>query len=173
MNNAMYKIVGVDGRVYGPVTAEQIRQWIGEGRANAQTQALAAGAAAWQPLSLQPEFAHLFVAQVPPMTSPIPPLAASAPRKMNGCALAGLLFGILSIPCFCCCGILSVPGIVFSLIGLSQINANPHVYEGRAMAILGLIFSILGFMVLLIWILVSAASGNLHTYSNFQNFNFQ
>jgi hypothetical protein len=169
-NNIMYKIVGADGRVYGPVSAEQIRQWIGEGRANAQTQALAAGAAAWQPLSLQPEFAHHFVAQAPPLAGPIPPLATPGPRKMNGCALAGLLFGILSLFC-CCCGIFpSVPGIVFSVLGLSQINANPHLYEGRAMAILGLIFSILGFAIWLIWILVSIANGNVHSYSSFQQF---
>ena len=41
----MYKIIGIDGREYGPVSAGQLRQWIVEGRANAQTQALAPGAA--------------------------------------------------------------------------------------------------------------------------------
>ncbi len=33
----MYKIIGADGKEYGPVTSEQVRQWITEGRANAQT----------------------------------------------------------------------------------------------------------------------------------------
>jgi hypothetical protein len=55
----MYKILGVDGREYGPVTAEQLRQWIREGRANAQTKAQAEGATEWKPISAFPEFADL------------------------------------------------------------------------------------------------------------------
>ena len=31
--NAIYKIIGDDGREYGPATAEQIRQWVAENRA--------------------------------------------------------------------------------------------------------------------------------------------
>ena len=33
----MYKIIGADQKEYGPVTAEQLRQWIAEGRVNGQT----------------------------------------------------------------------------------------------------------------------------------------
>ena len=33
----MYKIIGTDGRPYGPVSAEEIRRWIAENRVNAQT----------------------------------------------------------------------------------------------------------------------------------------
>ena len=47
----MYKILGGDGREYGPVTAETLRQWISEGRANALTQIKPEGATAWQALS--------------------------------------------------------------------------------------------------------------------------
>jgi hypothetical protein len=36
--------------LYGPATAEQLRQWIVEGRANAQTQTLASGVAEWKEL---------------------------------------------------------------------------------------------------------------------------
>jgi len=63
----MYKILGVDGREYGPVTAEQLRQWIREGRANAQTQAQAEGSAEWNPISSFPEFADL-AGGVPPFS---------------------------------------------------------------------------------------------------------
>ena len=38
----MYKIIGANQTEYGPVSAEQIRQWIAEGRVNAQTSAQAA-----------------------------------------------------------------------------------------------------------------------------------
>jgi len=72
----MYKIIGADGSEYGPVTADQIRQWIAEGRANGQTQVLAESAAAWQPLSALPEFAAaLGIAPGAP-----PPLSAGATR---------------------------------------------------------------------------------------------
>ena len=33
----MYKIIGSDQKVYGPVTAEQLRQWLAEGRVNPST----------------------------------------------------------------------------------------------------------------------------------------
>jgi hypothetical protein len=39
----MYRIIGAAGRKYGPVSAEQMRQWIAEGRVNAHTMALAEG----------------------------------------------------------------------------------------------------------------------------------
>ncbi|MGH7979865.1 MAG: DUF4339 domain-containing protein, partial [Limisphaerales bacterium] len=59
----MYKILGADGRQYGPVSGEQLARWIAEGRANAHTQTLAEGAAEWKPLGSLPEFAaHLAVA---------------------------------------------------------------------------------------------------------------
>jgi len=40
----MYKIIGADGKEYGPIPAEQLREWIAEGRANAQTKVLPEGA---------------------------------------------------------------------------------------------------------------------------------
>ena len=67
---SMYQIVGADGRQYGPVSGEQLRQWIAEGRANAQTQAFGEGAAEWKPLGALPEFAGLFAPPVPPTIRP-------------------------------------------------------------------------------------------------------
>src|SRR5262249_16536902 len=52
----MYRIVGADQQEYGPITADQIRQWISEGRLNAQTQARAEGSQEWKPLGNFPEF---------------------------------------------------------------------------------------------------------------------
>jgi len=53
----MYKIIGADGKEYGPVTGDQIHFWITEGRVNAQTRACPAGATEWQPLGAFSEFA--------------------------------------------------------------------------------------------------------------------
>jgi hypothetical protein len=52
----MYKIIGADQKQYGPISADQIRQWISEGRVNGQTVACAEGTDAWKPLSAFPEF---------------------------------------------------------------------------------------------------------------------
>lgn len=72
----MYKVIGADGREYGPVPVEQLRLWIKEGRANAQTQAQLVGATEWKPLGASPEFADLLGTPPPvgvPPTLPPPP----------------------------------------------------------------------------------------------------
>ena len=150
----MYKIIGADGREYGPATTGQLRQWIGEGRANAQTQTLAPGAPEWKPLGALPEFAGHFAPPIPPGIGPPPGPGASLAGhwpKTNSFATTGLICGILSATCFCCCGgcPFNILGLVFSLIGLTQINQHPELYEGRGLAIAGLILSaaslVLGF----------------------------
>jgi len=80
----MYKIIGTDGKVYGPVTAEQLRQWINEGRANGQTQVQPEGATDWKPLSVLPEFADLLGAT----PSGVPPAIAPPAATVNPDALA-------------------------------------------------------------------------------------
>ena len=55
----MYKIIGADGKEYGPVTTEQLRQWIVEGRSNAQTQVQSEGSTEWISLGQLAEFANL------------------------------------------------------------------------------------------------------------------
>ncbi len=141
----MYKIIGADGKEYGPATAGQLRQWMAEGRANAQTQTLAPGALEWKSLGALPEFAGHFAPPIPPIIGPPRAGISTAGQlpKTNFFATAGLIFGILSLMCFCCCGCpFNILGLVFSLIGLSQINRHPELYEGRGLAIAGLILSV-------------------------------
>jgi uncharacterized membrane protein len=52
----MFNIVGADSKEYGPVTADQLRQWIREGRANAQTRVRTEGADEWRVLGDLEEF---------------------------------------------------------------------------------------------------------------------
>lgn len=54
----MFKMIGGDGQEYGPVTAEQLRDWILDHRANGQTLVQRAGQSQWQPLAACPEFAE-------------------------------------------------------------------------------------------------------------------
>ena len=73
----MYKIIGADQKEYGPVSADQLRQWINEGRVNAQTKALADGATEWKSLAELPEFAEAWVAR-PPVAGAVPGFEAHA-----------------------------------------------------------------------------------------------
>jgi len=162
---AMYKIVGADGRLYGPVSVEQLRQWIAEGRANAQTQTLAEGATEWKSLGALPEFAGHFAPQIPPTIRP----PSYQIRRTNSHAMAGLIFGLLAF--FCCCKFLfGALGIIFSLVGLSQINERPDLYEGRGLAIAGLVLSILSLLLAVLFILMALATGHLHFNYSFNRF---
>ena len=89
----MYKIIGGDSRTYGPISVEQLRQWIAEGRANAQTLAQVEGAADWKPLGMYPEFAGGF----PPPNTP-PTLVQEDLRKSKLVAgLLGIFIGYFGI----------------------------------------------------------------------------
>ena len=141
----MYKIIGADGREYGPVTAEQLREWIAEGRVNAQTKAQAEGAAQWKPLIEYLEFATLLSRMAPPFAAPGPISIAPTPRT-NSMALMGMVMGILSVTCGACCcyGMpFNLLGITFALVALSQIRNDPQTQQGRPLAIAGLVLSLL------------------------------
>lgn len=90
----MYKIIGIDGRQYGPVTTEQLRQWLAQSRVNAQTMVQPEGSLDWKALGTLPEFASDF-------RTPPPAIAASYsnPRASNkiGAGVCGILLGWLGI----------------------------------------------------------------------------
>src|SRR5436190_21091953 len=58
-HQTMYRIIGADEKEYGPITVDQLRQWIAEGRANAQTRVLPEGATEWTTVGQVPELAAL------------------------------------------------------------------------------------------------------------------
>lgn len=53
----LYRIIGADGRTYGPVNAEELRQWILQGFANEETWVPAVLRRDWKRLDEFPEFA--------------------------------------------------------------------------------------------------------------------
>jgi Domain of unknown function (DUF4190)/GYF domain 2 len=159
----MYRIIGADGRQYGPISADQIRRWIAEGRANAQSQAIAEGGAEWKTLGVFPEFANSFATQAPPTINPV---TGSHLRATNSFAVWGLVFGILALVCCCPKILFGVLGLIFSLVGLSQINERPDIYEGRGYAIAGIVLSALG-LAFALFALLFALSG--HSQFNFSH----
>jgi hypothetical protein len=146
----MYTIIGADGAEYGPITGDQLRQWILEGRANAQTRARAEGSAEWKPLVEFLEFAPALTGKSgsPPAASATPVTIGPIPvaPRNNPMAVAALVMGILSatVGLCCCYGIpFNVLAIIFGLVALAQIKANPVVEQGRGIAIAGLVLGTL------------------------------
>jgi len=92
----MYKIIGGDGKEYGPVSADDVRQWIAEGRANGQTRVQAEGSADWQALGSLPEFGLS-----PDTAAPAPPLPGTAPVPtfMKVISILNIVFGGLGLLC--------------------------------------------------------------------------
>jgi hypothetical protein len=76
----MYKIIGGDQKEYGPVTADELRRWIAEGRLSGQSLVQAEGSSEWKPLSVFPEFTHTLRGQVgqAPLPGVTPPPASAA-----------------------------------------------------------------------------------------------
>ena len=164
----MFKIIGADGKQYGPVDTAQIRAWIQEGRVDGNTIVLAEGGAEWKPLNTFPEFG------LPATPPPPPPRFAAAPGvtpqvlRTNGFAITSMIMGILSLTlCFCCYGFpCNLLGFIFSLIALSQIKQSPHIYTGRGMAITGLVLSLVSFGLAICFLL----TGAMFDYANLQKF---
>jgi hypothetical protein len=93
----MYRIIGADGKEYGPVDAEQIKSWLTEGRVNLRSNVLAEGATQWRPLSEFPELAGS--AGMQPMSSPASPSrpvnATTAAQQVSGPATGLIVTAIL------------------------------------------------------------------------------
>ena len=92
----MYKIIGTDGRPYGPVSAEEMRRWIAENRVNAQTQVQMEGSQEWKPLGSFSEFASGLNAVPPPIVPPPSAVASRASNKIPA-GICGILLGSLGI----------------------------------------------------------------------------
>lgn len=69
-----YTIIGGDQKQYGPVSDDELRQWIAEGRLSGYSLALAEGGTEWKPLTTFPEFAAALSAQ----SAARPPVATAA-----------------------------------------------------------------------------------------------
>ena len=92
----MYKMIGADGRPYGPVNADQLRRWLAEHRLHAQTLVQPEGATDWKPLAALAEFAADLAAVPPPVIAAPGAAAARASHKIAA-GIFGILLGSLCI----------------------------------------------------------------------------
>jgi hypothetical protein len=160
----MYKIIGADQKEYGPITADQLRQWISEGRINANTKVQTEGAGIWRSVSELPEFAASLPASVPPAPgTPIHIAMSPAAAKSNQMALWAMITGIISL---LCCQVFGPLPIVLGIVALSQIKQNPQ-QTGSGFAIAGIVLGILSLIIAVICISILIAFPQYLT--NFQN----
>ena len=132
----MYKIRGGDGKEYGPVSSDTLRDWVNQGRASGQTFVLADGTSEWKTLSTCPEFAALFAAPAPGMTNAASD-APIGPPKTSGMAIGSLVLGISAF----LCGVTAIPGLILGIIALNKIKESAGRLGGRGLALGGTITS--------------------------------
>ena len=123
---ANYTIIGGDQKEYGPITADDVRQWIAEGRLNEQSLVKAESDAEFRPLSTFPELADAFGARVTstltPSLSPVGGDRTAALAAVKGPAIALIVTASLGILYYAFSAILSFfnGGMMFQ----SQIPPN-------------------------------------------------
>jgi hypothetical protein len=134
----MYKIIGGDGRQYGPASADEVRQWLAQGRIHAQTLVQAPPDQGWRPL-------YTFAELLPPPQSFAPLGMAPTRPSSNPMATWGFGLGLVSLfcSCLCCCGCpVNFLALLFSTAGLLQAQREND-GNAKTLALIGLICSLL------------------------------
>ncbi len=155
----MYKIIGADQKEYGPISAEQLRQWIAEGRVNLQTRVLPEGATEWKTLGDLPEFA---ATPIPP-APPIPTIQAPGPVGMdqvNGPAIGLIVVAILG-------ALAQIASIIWALAGPALLASSRMPREALASMFsgtIGIVFSIIGLLFSPVILLGAIKMKNLENY---------
>ncbi len=150
----MYKVIGSDGKQYGPISADMLRQCIAEGRVNASSLVQREGSPDWIALGHVPEFAPALSAQVPALAPP----SFQGPQT-NTLGMVGMILGIVSLLSVCCCYGLpfNLAAIICSAIALVQIKQEPQRYTGNSQALTGLSLGLFSIVVAVAQLIVGVA----------------
>src|SRR5579883_2364186 len=106
----MYKILGADGKEYGPVSTDQLRDWVAQ----------------------VPELGALFgISAPPPLPSGAPPLMKPQrpAAKQQGLAILSFVLGICSFV-LCLSALSGIPAIICGHISRSRAKRLPQQYGG-------------------------------------------
>ena len=150
----MYKIIGANQVEYGPITGDQLRAWIAEGRVNAQTQVQAEGDTAWKPLSTFPEFAAALPASPPPAPMPMGATVSDDGRARALSMISGPAIGLIVAVSI---GIaFAVLGIILQLLGMGMAGMNgfENTQNAEAVKMMQMMSGGLGIVIRVVGILV-------------------
>jgi len=160
----MYKLIGADLKEYGPVSADQLRLWMAEGRVNGQTKVQAVDSTEWKTIAEIPEFAAMLPrAHLPPSAPVIPITPLPAQPGTSQMAVWAMVLGILSV--ICCC-LLGPVAIILGAVALSQIKARPEL-TGRGFAITGIVLGSVSILLVIAGIILLILSPEI--MQNLQN----
>jgi len=130
----------IDGAKYGPVSAQELRNWLAEGRLKPTDHVWTEGMADWAPYNTVEELNTGVLPQAGGVVYVQSPLQA-APQQGNGVAVAGMVLGIVSLV-LVCIWFISLPcaivGLCLSVVGK---NKARETNSGGGMAITGLVLS--------------------------------
>jgi len=108
----MYRIVGEDGKEYGPVSLEEIKRWLIEGRVNADTMVMPEGGTRWQKLREFPE-----------LSGPAGQPSRAAEELVSNPSVALIVVGVLNI-------LTGLIGAAFNMAGFNRTLPNGNVPPG-------------------------------------------
>jgi hypothetical protein len=161
----MYKILGADGKEYGPVTLERLKEWLAQGRINGQTRIQIAGAAEWRSAADVPELASLFaVPGVPRVENPPPLLVVPAAKKQEkGLAVLSFVLGLASFV-LCLSVFTGIPAIICGHIARGRAVRFPNRFGGSGLARAGMVLGYLSivFCLVIAGVLLPALSKTQH-----------
>ena len=133
-----YKIKGTDGNEYGPVSTEELSQWIAQNRCTRDSLVEADGSGEWVPLATLPEF-QAALASSPSASGLATPKGDSGVSTLipykNTSALIAYYLGVF---CIICPPILSIPTLILGIKGLRNARENPEA-KGTAHAWIGIL----------------------------------
>jgi hypothetical protein len=168
----MYKIIGADGKEYGPITGEQIRFWISEGRVNGQTRVCAEGTTDWKTLADCAEFGEALGGGLTRPVAPMPAVDTGAARAaalqaVKGPAIAlkvTAIIGLVMVALGLVVNILSLAGVQFNF-GMQQFS-DPQFQKmiGRLGGGVGIFEDLIGGVVGVVVLMGAARMQNLQKH---------
>jgi len=138
----------IDGSKYGPVSAQELHNWLAEGRLKPTDDVWTEGMADWVPYNTVEELNTGIVPQAGVVYVQGP--GQVGPQQGNGLAVAGMVLGIVSLVLICI-WFVSLPcaivGLCLSVVGK---NKALETNSGGGMAITGLVLSCITLALLVI-----------------------